>query len=99
MTFSIRLFLTLLFVLAQAMVAAHASECAEHADHHGDYHHTDECHICHLAERSDDAPAPIQSSYPAPASIAAPPDAFAHHVAAEKNAGSGSPRAPPFPLN
>ena len=98
-TFSARLFLTILFASAQAIFAAHAFECADHADHHTDYHHTDTCQICHLAERDEDAPPLIQFSYAASAGIAAYSTVFANDVVAEKVAGPANPRAPPLPLN
>lgn len=98
-TSSTRLFLAFLIVLAQAIFAAHAFECADDADHHTDYHHTDTCQVCHLAERNDDATPPIQFSYLASASTAKQSNAFANDVVSEKTAGSANPRAPPLPLN
>lgn len=94
-----RLFLAFLIVLAQAVFAAHAFECANDTDHHTDYHHTDACQVCHLAERNDDATPPIQFSYPAFTNIAAFSNAFANDIVSEKITGPANPRAPPLPQN
>jgi len=90
-----RIFLTLLFTLALAVFAAHASGCADIAD----YQHTDECQICHFAERNDDASPPPEFCHAAPASIASQLSLSAIDAVTEKAVVSANSRAPPLQLN
>ncbi len=91
MTSSKHAFLILIFVLAQAILAAHAFECADEADHEGHF-----CQICHLAERDGDALAPVQFSHGTCANITVLSSLFVTELVSEKKVGSANPRAPPL---